>query len=43
MRVEEHIFKLERDEAAMLARLQETNLHATGIKGFLMTKASAAD
>jgi len=36
MRVEEHVFKLERDEAAMLSRLKETNLNATGIKGFLM-------
>lgn len=38
MRIEEHVFKLERDEAAMLARLKETNLHATGVESFLMSK-----
>lgn len=37
MRVEEHVFKLERDEAKMLKRLKETNLHATGINTFLLS------
>jgi hypothetical protein len=36
MRVEEHIYKLERDEAAMLQRLKDTNLYATGVDKFLL-------
>lgn len=34
-RIEERVYKLERDEAKMLARLKQTNLHATGIDKFL--------
>lgn len=34
-RIEEHVYRLERDEAKMLARLKHTNLHATGIEKFL--------
>ncbi len=34
-RVEERIYKLERDEAAMLKRIQDTNLKAKGIDSFL--------
>ena len=40
-RVEEFVYKLERDEAAMLARLKDTNLYATGVERFLYQKAEA--
>jgi hypothetical protein len=36
MRIEEHVYKLERDEAAMLQRLKDTNLYATGVDKFLL-------
>lgn len=42
MRVEEHIYKLERDEAAMLSRLRDTNLHATGVDKFLNKNKDSA-
>lgn len=35
LRVEERIYKLERDEAALMKRIQETNLQATSVEGFL--------
>jgi hypothetical protein len=35
MRVEEHIYKLERDEAKMLKKIKEANLLATGVESFL--------
>ena len=38
-RLEEHVYRLERDEAKMLKRLKETNLRATGVGGFLLEKA----
>lgn len=36
IRLEEHTFKLERDEAKLLKRLKDTNLRATGVSGFLL-------
>jgi hypothetical protein len=35
IRLEEHTYKLERDEAKLLKRLKDTNLRATGVAGFL--------
>jgi hypothetical protein len=35
MRVEEHLYRLERDEVKMLARLNKANLLATGVDKFL--------
>ena len=34
--MEEHVYRLERDEAKLLKRLKETNLRATGVGGFLL-------
>ena len=41
MSLEEWIYDLERDEAAMLKRLRETNLRAEGVENHLMSRASA--
>jgi len=38
-KLEEHIFRLERDEEKMLKRLKQTNLRATGVGGFLLENA----
>ena len=32
--IEEHVYRLERDEAALMARLKKTNLRATGVDNF---------
>ena len=41
MRIEEWIYDLKRDEAAMLRRLRASNLHATAVDGFLKAGAGA--
>jgi hypothetical protein len=36
IRLEEHTYKLERDEAKLLKRLKDTNLRAKGVTEFLL-------
>ena len=36
--VEERIYKLERDDEAMLKRIKDTNMKATGVDGFIYSR-----
>ena len=41
-RIEERIYNLERDEEAMLKRIQKTNMRAVGVDAFLYERHGGA-